>query len=232
VTCNPADTLAILLGLPQQAIDFDLQNARDENQSIAREISILEKTPRSARTAEANARIAHLKMIQAYMVCDSEDVLPEFKTFYAALGASGIIENVETVAANKDSLADLAGQMDAIRQREGLTADESWGAAKNGPVDYRGLSDAYGRVLERIGDTAFIFVLRRYRLAEQADLFEADRVTFEILREVGRRLTSANLGESETVEELTNRFIEKKHGANAVHRIETRVAQLRAKYGA
>ena len=230
MTCNSAETLAILLGMSQQAIDIDLENAREENLSIAREISSLGKTPCTARTPEGNARLAHLKMLQAHMVCDSEDVLPEFKTFYAALGAATIIEEVESVAANKDGLADLASQMDAIRSREGLTAHESWGKAENGPADYRVLSDVYGRILERIGDTALIYVLRRYRLEEQADLFESDRVSFEVQREVGRRLSVPMPDEGDAMEHLTNRYIERKYGTETLHRIEIRVRQLRAKY--
>jgi hypothetical protein len=57
-----------------------------------------------------------------------------------------------------------------------------------GPEDYRKLSDQYEVVLERIADTVFSFVLRRYHLSEHADLFERDRTAFEIQREIGCRV--------------------------------------------
>jgi hypothetical protein len=49
------------------------------------------------------------------------------------------------------------------------------------------LNDEFEQLLERIYDTVFLSVLRRYHLEYYADLFERDRVEFEMQREIGRR---------------------------------------------
>ena len=115
--------------------------------------------------------------------------------------------------------------MEAIRVREGLAEDEFWAFKNEGPSDYQELSAEFGRILERVTDTVFIFALRRYHLGEVADLFEADRVLFEIQREVGRRLIFPS--RDDKVEKLMDDYFRREYGEEAFERVRSRTKELR-----
>lgn len=180
----------MLFDIKQDVINRDVRRAEEDIRTITNEISSLFSLPLTVRTSEIDARLAHLLMVQAHDLCRRDAVAPELKTFYAAFAARHIVQDAETVAADKDTCAELSARMDSIRRREGLADDEFWVMKDEGPQDYRELDDQFGRVLERVADTVFAFVLRRYHMDEHADLFERDRVAFEIQREVGRRVIS------------------------------------------
>ena len=168
-------------------------------------------------------------MVVAYERRRRDAVASELKTFYAAFGAGHIAQDAEMVAADKDTCAKLSSRMDVIRRREGLADDELWAMQHEGPQDYRELSDEFGRVLERVADTVFAFVLRRYHMDEHADLFERNRVAFEIQREVGRRVISPPRKETEDIEKQMDDYFRREYGADALHRVQARAKELRDK---
>jgi UTP:GlnB (protein PII) uridylyltransferase len=93
------------------------------------------------------------------------------------------------------------------------------------PADYEKLDTRYGEVLQGIEDTVFVFALRRYHLDEQANLFEQDRLAFEIQREIGRRVLF-NSKDSE-IERLLSDYFLREYGKEALRRVEIRVMELR-----
>jgi hypothetical protein len=63
---------------------------------------------------------------------------------------------------------------------------------------------------------------------EQADLFERDRVEFEIQREIGRRALWPINEDSEDAEQRMNDYFRKKYGTEALQRVLVRSGQLRS----
>jgi hypothetical protein len=194
MTRNPSETLKILFDIKQDAIDRDIQLAETDILSVANEIKSLYALPLAARTPKTDARLAHLLMVQACELCRGE-AAPELKTFHAAFAAEHVVEDAEMVAGDRDTCAELASRLNAIRGREGLTDDEFW-SRREGPQDYRELNDKLEGILDSVMETVFIFVMRRYHMDEQADLFERNREEFDIQREIGRRALFSDRGQT------------------------------------
>lgn len=224
---DPSKTLDLLFALEPQVITHDLRRAEEDIRSIADEIASVQAIPFDAKTPEIEARRAHLFMIQAHELCRRDTIAPEVQTFYAAFGAGHIAQDAEMVTGDKDTCAELSRQMDAIRRREGLADDEFWAMRGEGPQDYRDLNDEFGRVLERVADTIFIFAFRRYHLNGQADLFERDRVTFEIHREIGRRVIMPLKKDAADVEKMMDDYFRREYGTAAFERVLARVQEIR-----
>ncbi len=224
MTSNPAKTLEILFAISQSAIDRELRDANGRLLEISKEIESLNQMPLELRTDEIEAKMAHLEMIRAHELCRDNSFLPEIKTFYVAKGAGWIAQDVESVAWNKDSLAELSAQMDAIRRREGLSEGQYW-MHKNGPPDYLKLDQGLGEILANIWDTIFPYLLRRYRLDDHAKLFELDRATFEIEREIGARLILPSYVHDER-NALTDTYFRKEYGENALMRLKSRLREI------
>lgn len=224
---TPSRTLELLFAIEPQIITRDLHDAEDDLRSVATEISSLLGIPFDAKTSEIDARLAHLLMIQAHEFCRRDTIAPEVQTFYAAFGAGHIAQDAEMVAADRDSCAELSARMDAIRRREGLADDEFWEMRHEGPQDYRDLSEKFGQMLERVADTIFVFVLRRYHLNAQADLHERDRVAFEVQREIGRRVIMSPREDAEDVQKMMDDYFRREYGEAAFERVLARVKQIR-----
>jgi hypothetical protein len=221
--------LEVLFDIERDAINRDLRRAEEDIPAIANEISSLFALPLTARTPKTDARLAHLLLVQAHEFCRGEAIAPELKTFHAAFAAGHVVQDAEMVAADKGTCAELSSRMDAIRRREGLADDEFWVKQDEGPQDYRELNDEFGRVLEGVEDTIFAFVLRRYHMNEVADLFERNRVAFEIQREVGRRVISPPRRDTEDIEKQMDEYFRGEYGADALQRVQSRANELRDK---
>jgi len=222
---TPSETLQILFAMQEDAIDRDLQRAEDNILAVANEISSLLAIPFDAKTPTTDARLAHLLMVQARELSRRDRLAPEVRTFYAAFGAGHVAQDAETVAADKDTCAELSARMDTIRRREGLAEGEFWEMQHEGPQDYRDLTNEFGRVLERVADTVFAFVLRRYQMQEEADLFEQDRLLFETYREVGRRVIFPS--HDEEIEKMMDDYFRNEYGLDALNRVRLRAKELR-----
>ncbi len=226
MTKNPSETLAFLFKIEPQVIENDIRRAQENIRSITDEIALVKAVPFHERTPEMEARRAHLFMIQTHELCRRDTVAPEVQTFYASLGAGYIAQDAEMVAANRDTCAELSKQMDDIRRREGFAPDECWVMRWEGPQDYRDLSEQFCRVLDGITDTIFVFALRRYHLDDQADLFEKDRVTFDIQREIGRRVIRPLLENEADVEDMIDDGFRRKYGSSAFKRVLDRAQEI------
>ncbi|PYL74515.1 MAG: hypothetical protein DMF26_10700 [Verrucomicrobia bacterium] len=221
---DPAKTLSILFAINQDLIDSQLNQAANDITRVRDEISSLLAIPFDAKTSESDARLAHLLLVQAYILCQRVGIPQELKTFYAAVGAGGLVQDAELAADDKDTLARLSAEMTAIRRREGLADDEFWMRGE-GPPDFEALEAEYGRIIEKIEETVFVFALRRYHLDAEADLYERDRVTFELQREIGRRAVYRS--PDADVEKFMDDYVRKEYGDDALSRVRARAEELR-----
>jgi hypothetical protein len=226
MSSNPAKTLELLFAIGPDVIMRDLRRAEEDLRAIAEEIRAIKANSLDVGTPEIKSKRSHLFMVQAYGLCHRDTVAPELQTFYAAFGAGHIAQDAEMVAAYQDTCAELSAQMDVIRRREGLAEGEFWVMRDEGPQDYRELSDQYGVVLERIADTVFSFVLRRYHLNRHADLFERDRTTFEIQREIGNRVVAPVARNEAEVRKMMDDQFRRQYGGAAFKHVLTRVKEI------
>lgn len=223
---EPADVLARLYAIKPETIARDLKQAEDRLADVSAALSRLTDIAYDQRTPEDDAQIVHLMMVQAHELCRAAHVLPEIKVFYAAFGVGNIVQMAEIVAMDQGRLADLRRQMAEIRQREGLAADEDW-LYHGGPPDHRALEAEADAIGDGIVDTVLISVLRRYRLHEQAKLYEADRKQWEYLREVGSRVICGMDDGNADADAFTDRYLAKKYGDEFVRDLHHRVSLVR-----
>lgn len=189
------------------------------------EIASLTKTPFDAKTPETEARIAHLWMVHANESCRNEAIPSELRTFYAWIGTCDIVNYVQNVAPGNGTLAKLSDLMRAIERREGMDDD---GIFPNDcePADYQQISSEWDKLLEKITDTIVVAVLRRYELDDTADLYEHDRVNFEIHCEIGRRIICSSNEDKASDKKRHDDYFQNKYGADALKQVQIRVAEI------
>jgi len=226
---DPADTLKIFFEIPQEVIARDIQRTTADFIGLTDELSSLENIPPADRTPESEAHQRHLLMVQAAVTFKNKHVQPELTTFYAVMGAGRVVQLVEDAADSKDILGELKAQMEAIERREGLQPGEFWVFRDEGPDDYRALEDKRDEILERIENTIYPAVLRRYGLTELADLYERDFATFDIQREIGSRVIHPRIKKDNEVQKVIDNAIKRDYGAEALTKIEQRVKEIRSK---
>jgi hypothetical protein len=217
-------TLDAFFAIPKEQISADLKTAEHDFEAIHERSVDLRAIDYKNRTPQMDVQIMHLTMVQASELCRRTHVEPEYQVAYAAHGANSVAEEAHTVAHNRDSLKEIGEKMQEIQKREGLTKDHFW-FRNEGPEDHQKLSDEYDQISEKILDTVFVETLHRYGLSDQASLYETDRVTFEIHREVGRRL----IFDVRDDNQLMNGFIAKEYGEGVALQIAKRVGEIRRK---
>lgn len=218
--------LSYLLAMEPVEIDADLAKYQGRMSELIEDIRSLLHRPREQRTAEVEARIAHLRLIQAHEFCADETLPVEVRTFYAALGAEKVAQDAGIAAFEKGSLAQLSREMEEMKQRVELTDEEAWMRGEDS-ADYRRLAARQKETVERIEQTLIAFSLRRYGLTRPADLYENDRATFEVQREVGRILMMEG-GAPPTEKELLEGYLGKRYGRDAVQRVLSRLQEIRS----
>lgn len=222
--------LAIFLSIDPKVIARDLQEAKEQLRRVVDTISSLRAVHYKSRTPEIEAKISHFMMIQAHELANMPHVESEFKTFYASFGAGEVVQNAEEAAFNKGKLAELSRKMEEIRKREGLADEEYW-YRHQGPADYQALEMESDDIAEKVTETIFVHVLRRYSLGEQADLYEKNRVQYEILRETGSRVLMGKTDLPHDVQVMMDTYIAKQYGKPALEVIRKRSEELRRRRG-
>lgn len=228
--CEATDILARFYAIKPERIARDLRESKDRLPQVAAALARVQDIAFDDRTADDEARIAHLMMVQAHELCRAPGVLPEFKMFYAAFGTGNIVQLAETVAMDQGRLAELRRQMDEIRRREGLSPDEDW-FHQGGPPDHRTLEAEADALGDRIVDTVLIAVLNRYGLTEQAKVYEHDRRQWDFLREAGSRVITGSDGDSAGVETILDQHYIESYGETFVLDLQRRVAAIREAVG-
>lgn len=91
------------------------------------------------------------------------------------------LHSIRSIAGLYKELEDISSQMRVIEEREGLEDLEYWPIGE-GPEDWNQLNNQYEKIL----DVKFEETLREVGLERMADLYHADRKTYEARREEGR----------------------------------------------
>lgn len=221
---DPSKILELLFAIEPESIARDLRLAEDDFDTIAEEIADLRAIPQEATTPETDARRSHLFMVQAHKLCGQDNIEPEERTFFAAFGACRIAQDAETLASNKGACAELLDRIEQLERRSGLGPGEY--LEKGEAPEFDQLNEEFGKILEGVFDTVFLFALRRYHLNDAADLYERDLAEFEIQREIGRRAFLPSPDDSEDVEKMLQNGFLKKFGRPALERIVSRSREI------
>jgi hypothetical protein len=210
---DTSTTLRLFFDIEPATIARDLERVRRNPCGIASELASVRVQSRNASNPEHDARRKHLFMIQACGLCCRDDISPEVRTFFASFGAGDIAQAAEMIAAFKYASAE-----------DGAVDGEKHPGER--PKDDREIGDKYEKILERVADTVLVTVLRRYHLEDLADLFESDRVAFEINREIGRRICMPATKEFGDAAELMDGYFRDQYGDEAMAKVLARVAEI------
>ena len=174
--------LELFFLFPQEEIDRAIAQA---DASTLSEMPPREVFPRSPERAAAQY---HEQLIRAHAAQLQPNLSEDLRLLLAHQPAEQLADHaVEAAGQTKGGvLATIWAQMRAIEIREGLENDEFW-LIGEGPEDHRALAEQATREEDRVQDAIILQVLRRYRFDRFADLFASDRMTYEVMCEVGRR---------------------------------------------
>jgi len=219
VNRNSSEILRVFFDIKQEDIDRDLKLADDDFGSFAAEMRSMQAIPVNKRTPEIAARLLHLGLVQTHVLCRAGHAEPEIQTFFAERRAVFIAQHAEDRVASGDTCSQILPQCHAIERREGV-GPHDWDTLSSGPQDFRELCDEFGSTLERTVDTVMPYVLRRYHLEVQADLYEQDRPTFDFHVNVGQRVVLPAC-------DAADRAFLREHGPETYERMIKRVQEIR-----
>lgn len=210
---------------PEQ-IMADLARAADDFDGVSEELQ--ECLRMKVRTAETMARLHHVGMMHAHALEQREEFRGEVRLYLTLQAAEQIAEEAVSVAEHQPACATLLQQIEEICNREGLAPNEAWQIGE-GPEDYEALNEEFDKQTERVRSTVLAFVLRRYDFAHYADLYEQDRVSYEVDREIGRRMMQ--LGRRDDLERAMDKLFKDKWGKEAWERVHAKVEEVRRSIG-
>jgi hypothetical protein len=182
---DPAAMLNHLFAIPQKVIDAaiaegELDPVRVINQTYANHLEMKgEKNP--ALVAEYH----HKQMVRARVIRHWDRLPEEARIYMAGMIANVIAEDAVMLAHDKDTLSALNQQIREIEKREGLEEGEYWPIGE-GPEDYQRLNREATALYDKVHDTVFTTVLRRYQLDDLADMYEETREEYERIFDSGR----------------------------------------------
>lgn len=223
---DPSEILSCFFAISENTIAHDLKEVENNIKAFREKSQALRAGNFKLRSAEDNALLLHLSLIQSSELCRLPNVPQELKTFYAGSSANAVIENVSMAAFGKDSLKDLNEKMDKIMSREGLSKNQFWPKG-SGPDDYEELQQQYDEISSNIENTVFVHTLRRYSMNASADLFENDCREFQIQNEIGRRVVFEKHGSDSSLSAHKDQQIIAEYGKKVLCRIKKRVTELK-----
>lgn len=192
---HPAAMLRIFFAISQAQIDLDVADGERDFDRLMQDTYASHLEQRDNEDSRIEAHYHHKQMVRAKVLHGRENLVEEFRLFLVSMAASRIAEEAVSVAHKNGRLAELGCRMLEIHRRESLQDEEFWPIGE-GPDDYQRLSDESEELYEKVHDTVFTTVLRRYRLGDIADLYENDRDRYDALTERGRKLVFARSTES------------------------------------
>ena len=183
---NRAEALRIFFSIPQAQIDRDLGGALFDIKRIFEEISAYYALAEEGRTPELSARRYHNRFLQAHCMRKLPAICEAEALFHAVWAAEDIVNDAAMNALEKGQIGELMRRMKEIEQREGLKENDYWSIGE-GPPEYQAANAQSDVLLEKIDEAVMPCVLRRYRFGAVADMYENNRMEFDVMREVGRR---------------------------------------------
>ena len=173
-----SEILRAFFGISPQRIEReidDLESKVSQFRSLEREFGRV-----TWPAAGALAESFHRRLLLGKKVTLKSQLPPDLILFSATVSAHRIAELSCSVATDRGRLSELAGLFEIL---------EETGAFDDGAPDVL-LSN---ELLEKIHDSVFLEILRRYDLNGCGRIFEEDRPLYEMRFEVGRRLADGSL---------------------------------------
>jgi hypothetical protein len=187
MSSHPAETVDLFFHLQQERIDEDLAAASGRLDAIGRDLDAFSRLPREEKTPERAAVWYHNQMLRARAVQLLPGTNEDTALYLIAWAAAQICQEAADAAPDTGRFLELSEQIKEIQEREGLGPDEYWKIG-DGPEDYQAASDEHDALMAELDEVILLKVLRRYRFDAFADLYESDRMTYEVMKEAGRRL--------------------------------------------
>lgn len=213
-----AEALRIFFAISDKTLASSLDRAATEFEALSEKLDDMQEIPPQTRGAAVEADIWHRRLVQAYAISQSERVAPETATFFAGVAAGTVADAVDQMRNEAPRRAGMAQRIEELKAQGRCCSREE-----------RAWEDA-ARTDARIHDMIFDFVLRRYRLAACADLFERSPEEFELHRDIGMFVVwgkAMNCGEVENFEQ----YAYEKLGSKLFQQMKTRIAEIREMLG-
>jgi len=193
----PEDSaLKILFSIPQQQINQDLATADSNLLKIMQDIRAYRELPDEQQTPEQEAICYHNELLRDQVLRQRPNVPEDEGLYFIAWTAERIADEACFNANDKGRLAELGKQMDEIEKREGLSANEYFPVG-TAPEDYQKIATESDAWFDKIEDLILESILKRYHCNQILDLFQHDRATYAVMREVGRRLVNSRMSETD-----------------------------------
>ena len=222
----------IFYSTSQEHIDADIKRAVTDLNTIG---IFLPHTDRRVFDAppQERALASHTLLVWASAFNRMENVHFELRVKTASSAALWLVQDAQYIDHSKSRGKEIGEAMKAIRRREGLEEDGYW-LRGEGPEDYRALEREDEQRDDRIEQTVLPSVMRRYRMDDLAELYERDRLIFEIANEVGKRMERSPSPpqdpELREVWELTgvraDEYFQERFGVDSLRKVQRRVAEL------
>lgn len=173
-----SDVLQAFLGIPPRRIKEGLL----EVESCGAGLRKLERSYFSTRggTPESEGESYHRRLLLGKKMSLSSRLPADLVLFSATVTAHEIAELSCSAATGTGMLSNLTRQLDDWKEE----GDE---------MTYSSVILQSEALLERVHDSVFLEILRRYELEGYGRLFEKNRPLYEVRFEVGRRLVDASL---------------------------------------
>lgn len=155
--------LRLLFAISQGQIDHDVSDGERDFDRMMQDTKASKLERRTNNEPKVEARYYHKQLVRAKVLLSRENTPEEYTLFFATMAANSIAEEAVSVALKNGRLAELGHRMDEIQMRVGLEDDECW-LVGEGPDDYQVVSNESEELYEKVHDTVFTTVLRRYRL--------------------------------------------------------------------
>ena len=225
-TESKEDGLSIFLSMDESSVKNDLADVEENFEQRNNRLKEYRSISYSSRTPAQTADYYHNLMLQAFFLNEHSPVPVDLRLCNADMAVETIAEEaVMNSLSTSESLLKLEAKIKAMREHEGLEDDEYWPIGE-GPEDYEGLSEESEKIIDQIRSFVKAHVFHRYSLSEFADLYESDRMKYEVMREAGRRVLFAEKeGASDMIPTIEG-ILSKKHGQEALVLLSERLQTI------
>lgn len=224
--CDAREVLKLILGADPQSVADELATVHEESASIERFLAQYRSKPANARTPQEKAKFLHYRLLQSHVYASSPTLHEDQVLYFVCLQAYQVAEDAVMVTAQTPgTLRGLQDQIEVVRKRERMGEDEDWPPG-SGPEDYQRLVKDSDRLGEKILETVFLWLLQRYGFTEYGELFENQRMEYEVRYEAGRRFVLPAEKCTEESKRCKERYLVEDFGPAAIARLDQRLQSI------
>jgi hypothetical protein len=228
---STSKAFAIFSAIDEQRIGRELATAFERIDKYEKRVLAYDALPYKKRTPQLTAEYYHHRMLFTVAFRHLKDVPEELVVFHVDRAIEEIVgEEIVHAGDNSDLLLDLEDQMEEIRMKEGLGEDEDW-LVGEGPDNYEELRRKYEDSIELMHTAILVRICNRYGFDDLAKLYENDRMTYDVMREVGRQIAFGINDFNREMEREMQQFFLREYGEEAVELLRMRLEQVRRVHG-